>query len=133
MEEKSPILIGDYFKYSQVAIDEYNKRKSHIDPNFEPETQDYHSKKDLIMIDIVISMGKNAFSRGTLKVKYVHTKYKKYIQYTEYDGMEYFDYVLEQYKLDEIQKICNSVDDLQTQMNKIKLLLDTDLYKGIWD
>lgn len=136
MSEKSPIMIKNgrnYFEYSQVAIDEYNKRKSLIDPIFEPVTQDYDSRRDPVMIDIVISMGKNAFSRGGLKIEYVHTKYKDYIQYDEYDGIESFDYDLERYKLDKIKKICNSDDDLQTQINQIKTLIDTNLYNGIWD
>ena len=134
MEEKSPILIKTRygFVYSKSAIDEFNKHKILLDPDFKQETQDYDSKRDPVMIDIVVSMGKDAFSRGGLTVEYVLTKYKNYIEYKEYDGIEYFDYDLERYKLDEIRKICNSDDDLHTQFDRIKNLLDTDLYKELY-
>jgi hypothetical protein len=135
MEEKSPMLINigssRYFEYSKTAIDEYNKRKSIINPDFEPVSQDYDSKKDSVMIDIVVSMGKDAFSYGDLNIVYIHAKYKDYIQYNEYEGKEYFDYDLERFKLDEIRKICNSTDFIHTQIRKIKNLLDIDLYKDL--
>ena len=141
MEEKTPILIRtteSYYgeiKYSKNAIDEFNKRKLLIDPNFKPVTQeDYYSRRDPIMIDIVIYLGVNdAVVNGGLKVEYVLKKYEKYIEKTEYEGFEEFDYNMERYKLDEITKICSSDYNAHTQINKIKKLLNADLYKGIWD
>jgi hypothetical protein len=141
MEEKTPILIRttqSYYgeiQYSKYAIDEFNKRKLLIDPKFEPVSQeDYYSRRDPIMIDIVISMGvKNAVVNGGLKVEYIRKKYENYIQKTEFEGYEEFDYDLERYKLDEIKNICNSDDDEHTQMINIKNLLDADLYKDIWN
>lgn len=141
MEEKTPILIrtsNSYYgeiQYSKYAIDEFNKRKLLIDPNFEPVTQDdYYSRRDPIMIDIVISIGvKHAVVNGGLKVEYVLKKYEKYIEKTEYEGLEEFDYNMERYKLDEITKICSSDDDEHTQINKIKQLLNANLYKDVWN
>lgn len=138
--EKTPILIRttpSYYgeiKYSKNAIDEYNKRKLLIDSEFTPVEQDYYdSRRDPVMIDVVISLGvKNAVVNGGLKIEYIYKKYEKYIQKNEFDGYEEFDYDLERYKLDEIKIICNSDDDEHTQMCKIKKLLDDDLYKDIW-
>ena len=140
MGEKIPLLIRttpSYYgeiKYSKKAIDEYNKRNLHINPDFKLVTQDeYYSRRDPIMIDIVKSLGvKNAVVNGGLKIEYIYKKYEKYIQKTEFEGYEDFDYDLERYKLDEIKIICNSDDDEHTQMCKIKKLLDDDLYKDIW-
>lgn len=130
---KSSSFYGE-IKYSKYAIDEFNKRKLSIDPNFEPVTQDdYYSRRDPVMIDIVISLGvKDSVVNGGLKIEYIQKKYEKYIQINEYEGYEGFDYDLERYKLDEIKNICNSDDDEHTQMCKIKKLLDDDLYKDIW-
>jgi len=139
--EKTPILIRttpSYYgeiKYSKKAIDEYNKRKLLIDSEFTPVKQDeYYSRRDPVMIDIVIYLGvKNAVVNGGLKIEYIYKKYEKYIQRTEFEGYEEIDYDLERYKLDEIKIICNSDDDEHTQMCKIKKLLDDDLYKNIWN
>ena len=141
MEEKTPILIRttqSYYgeiQYSKYAIDEFNKRKLLIDPNFEPVTQDdYYSRRDPIMIDIVVSLGvDNAVVNGGLKVEYVLKKYEKYIEKTEYEGLEEFDYNFERYKLDKINEICNSTDDKHNKINKIKKLLNTNLYKDVWN
>lgn len=137
--EKTAILIRttpSYYgeiKYSKTAIDEYNKRKLLIDSEFTPvEQDDYDSRRDPVMIDVVISLGvKNAVVNGGLKIEYIYKKYEKYIQKNEFEGYEEFDYDLERYKLDEIKIICNSDDDEHTQMCKIKKLLDDDLYKDI--
>lgn len=139
--EKIPILIRttpSYYgeiKYSKNAIDEYNKRKSLIDSEFTPvEQDDYDSRRDPIMIDVVISLGvKNAVVNGGLKIEYIYKKYEKYIQKNEFECYEEFDYDIERYKLDEIKIICNSDDDEHTQMCKIKKLLVDDLYKKLWN
>ena len=146
IEEKTAILIGtnseDYYdsvKFSNLAIDEFNKRCLLIDPNFELVDQEYFTNyKNSVMVDVVVDLGieNSIIPNGrTVKIGYVHKKYKDYIIRTENImlGIEEIDYDLERYKLDEINKICkNSEYYLNTKITKINALLDKALYNELF-
>ena len=146
IEEKIAILIGtnpedycDSVKFSNLAIDEYNKRCLLINPNFEEVEEEYFTNhKDCVMVDVVIDLGiKNTIiSNGRrVKIGYVHKKYKDYIIRTEHKtfGYEEIDYDLERYKLDEINKICKNKEYyLNIKIAKINALLDKNLYSELF-
>ena len=146
LDEKTPILIGtnleDYYDsaiFSNSAIDEFNKRCLLKDSKFEPvEQDDFTNYKNHTMVEVVMELGiKNAIipNGRTFQIGYIHTKYKNYIIRTvnESLGFEEIDYDMERYKLDEISKICKNTEYfMNTKINKIQNIIDTDLYKDLW-
>lgn len=99
------------FGYSQIAVDEYNRRMIDINPTFKPirtQTPDYQdiSRDDPIMVQIVKDLGEQANDRWSrLEIIKVPYDYYTSIEIQEYDGLEKWTINFSKYKLHKIEKL----------------------------
>lgn len=138
--EKIPMMINGCcggFRFSNLAVNTYNKRMKDIDPTYKPKTiceyeneygYNFCSRFDSVMINIVHQLGKMASNKHSkIIIVYINKELKDYIKINEYDGMETFVYLFSDYKLDKIKEIISSQENSITQIEKIKLILDKKL------
>ena len=121
--------------YSRKAIDEYNTRKTNIDPNFTPiEYNKYDnyaiSRTNKIMADIINDLGEEEASGkyAGLVVNYIIKEYEKYVILSEYDGFERLEgYDLNRYKIDNMKKIMESDKIDSEKLDEFRKLLELEL------
>jgi hypothetical protein len=112
MNSKEFLINKSYggFGYSQIAVDEYNRRMIDINPTFKPirtQTPDYQDipRGDPIMIQIVKDLGEQANDRWS-KLEIIKVPYDYYnsIEIQEYDGLEKWSINYSKYKLHKIEE-----------------------------
>jgi hypothetical protein len=139
--EKVPILINQSyggFRFSQKAVDEYNKRNLLINPNANPinvYNDDMNIRSSPLMIEIVQEFGKDAYTNySNMGIEYVIGEFLNFINISEYDGLESINYDISSYKLDRINGIINNSQfSDHDKITQIKNILETDYLKLICD
>lgn len=113
MDTKEFLINKSYggFGYSQVAIDEYNRRMKSLDKNFNPvrsQCPDYQDipRDDPVMIQIVKEFGTRANDKwSNLQIVSVPYEYYIGVEIEEYEGMERWKINFPKYKLHKIEHL----------------------------
>ena len=103
------------FSFSDKAIEEYKKKMIEIG-NIAVLDNNYISKgeeklrKDPIMIDIVRRLGKESNGRhANLEIEKYNAELSDYVVIKEYDGQEYIDANIQQYRIDLIKNVLKDI------------------------
>ena len=127
-----PFIINDSFgflRFSNEAIDEYNKRKLEQDDSFKPlKVRDTEITEDLrfdpTMVEIVKEFGfRSGFKNSNPTVCEVEERYKDYVIIERYNGYENFDINIGTYILDEIENVIKDTVSAQDKVDAIEMLL----------
>ena len=139
IEDTIGVLINNCyggFKISEKALDLYNKKKSELDSNHKPITENCIDRDDPILVEIYNELQKdfNGANYSNIIVENIPKKYKKCYNIHNYDGQETILINLEKYKLDTIKMITSRIDlNSDEKINEInKVLLET-LNNNFWD
>jgi len=103
------------FSFSDKAIEEYKKQLQAMGSNivFDDNKKyrcDDDLRKDPIMIDIVRRLRKESNGRhAKLEIEKYNAELSDYIVIKEYDGQEYIDANIQQYKIDLIKNVLKDI------------------------
>ena len=103
------------FSFSDKAIEEYKKQLQAMGSNilFDDNKKyrcDDDLRKDPVMIDIVRRLGKESNGRhANLEIEKYNAELSDYIVIKEYDGQEYIDANIQQYKIDLIKNVLKDI------------------------
>ena len=103
------------FSFSDKAIEEYKKQLQAMGSNIVfNDNKHYRHNDDLrtdpVMIDIVRRLGKESNGRhANLEIEKYNAELSDYVVIKEYDGQEYIDANIQQYRIDLIKNVLKDI------------------------
>jgi hypothetical protein len=115
------------FGYSQIALDEYEKRTNKHPTEDDEIFGSQPSRFDTIMIQIVKDLGKIASDKySDIGIAYVRPEHVDFVKFDEYDGLETLSIDWNLYALVSVYKIIQSNDDPGEKIKKIASIYEAN-------